>query len=855
MKAAALTVLAGLCACVDLPAIEPGCGNGILEPGEVCDVRDAQCVACGWTCAHDSDCAAIPAPRDASAYRCGTDRQCHAPAGTLAGQTSAQPFAAQSVFVTDVDRDGYGDAVGLSAESLVTRFGDDAGHLDVARSTLTPVRAGASEVLDIDGDGALDVLVPARDGAVAYTSPHGAMSPFAFALSLNIPLQLLPRVLIPIDGKRIVALVDDPLGSGSLVGAVIDATQQSLTPVQITLCDPNLSAATFEPDSISVHDATGLDGERAVGFSFVATIGNQRKLCVMRVAEDLQPSPIAFHVAASTPFTAPATRAVIAQIENGACPALVFSDLGPGALTYLPGILDASNRCTLSLNQQTLPAIPGPPGDAAVGVVRLVPAISGVAPDALVMASGIYGIGAAAAVPYYISDRPLTHVAYGDVDGDHIADAVATGTDQTIDVLYRTSSPTAFTRVRLPTNATPSHLSIGDFDGNGIADIAYVEPLNSGQALQIAYGTHDRPLPAIEVADFTKVEDLVRVSLLDSSDRDGHVDDFGVVDVRVDPLTQKSAPVVVVFHGSADRAMIPFVDPRGTNPGSSFGLVAGGHFQTGKSSLDLFMLEVPDAIRATAPAMAWRMAGAGPGALYQVSSLFPSESGFVQVSDTGRPTFGSCTMPLDSVFCANQARLVTWPTSGPDQVIAIDPTKAQAIVIQPASFDVHTANAAITVEPIPVPGLPTMARLRATLVADLDRDGADELVIAYEVGDTEHPTGSILVCTPSTSTIACTDLVAMIPELVGRSCTDLVPGHVGEARFVVQCGSELHAVAHDADGYHATYLVGVVNRPEAIAAGDVTGDGVDDVLALASDLGGVRRLFVYRQLTAREVGR
>ena len=166
-----LAYLIALAACTDFSTIERGvCGNGIVEPGEDCDSNDPSCVRCAVVCSSASDCPTTD-------YACGADGLCHAPAGKLASPTAPVSFAADDIRITDLDHDGIGDLVGVSKTSLVVRFGDAAGGLARLDSIVTPAQTGPAAFGDLDGDGSIDVTVSARDGLVSYTSPFGAPSP------------------------------------------------------------------------------------------------------------------------------------------------------------------------------------------------------------------------------------------------------------------------------------------------------------------------------------------------------------------------------------------------------------------------------------------------------------------------------------------------------------------------------------------------------------------------------------------------------------------------------------------------------------------------------------------------------
>jgi len=113
----------------------------------------------------------------------------------------------------------------------------------------------------------------------------------------------------------------------------------------------------------------------------------------------------------------------------------------------------------------------------------------------------------------------------------------------------------------------------------------------------------------------------------------------------------------------------------------------------------------------------------------------------------------------------------------------------------------------------------------------------------------------------------CDDLVPVItaatPTVV--SCVDAAPGHLAysdpfttpAAGFdvIVLChggGNTLHRVYHDATGYHDQLLALTTSSMSQIQVGDVTGDGLDDVVALDGDPGS-RSLIVFPQCSSRDL--
>lgn len=877
----ALALVAGIAiaaGCANLPPIQPACGNGVLEPGEDCDTPSARCQACGWTCDSNRDCSDIPAPRDGAAYACGADGFCHAAGGVIGDETSAQPFPADRVLVTDVDHDRIGDAVGISVTSIATRAGDTAGQLASERDTLTPGAAGEAAILDLDRDGTSDIMLPTRDGLVAYASPQDTITPYAIAIELPDGVKITERAVVPIDGKRLVILVDDPERVDRLAAGIVDISAPALSVTPVQLCDTTFTPEGFDPSSVDYYLTTAPGGKPTVELSFLATnAAGMHEACAVAVVETpaTPTTPISYDVDHTPALAAPTTRPVFAVVDGSGCPSSVISDSGPANLVrYVPST-GTYGECWFAGAMQPIVAIPGASTDIAVGRVRLDPPMSGLAPDALVTTGGVWGIPLAsgAPAPLYLADHRLTAASSGDIDRDGLLDGVATGEDDTIDVLYRTVAPEGFQRVRLATHAPPQALTIGDFDGNGAADIAYVERGSGGDALMIAYGTADRPLPAAEVAGFGSLRALAPIQLVDSDDPFDQIADLGVVEQRA------GYSAVAGFHGSPDRTLIPFLDPPGATQRAALRAATGGHFVAGSTQLDLLAIETADAATGTGDAALWLLAGADPGAISLTVPPFTSASGEIAIPPQpgGMPTIGVCA-ETPSELCIDGSRLVDWPTTATDLVVAIDPTRAQAMVLDPGKLSfgpMAPALGALVLTPLcPAQGPCLMTpgtALRAVFAADVDGDGTNELVIAFGRQDASAP-GGVLACSVAASGLTCRDLVAEA-GLPG-TCRDAAPGRfalVGQARgaagaapvdLAVLCDSTIERVYHvagePAARLHHAPLVTLAIAPgdiRAITAGDVTGDAVDDLLVLATDQGVVPRLHVYPQRSSREVGR
>jgi len=113
------------------------------------------------------------------AYACGNDGFCHAPGGQLAEPSAPVTFQADDLRITDLDRDGAGDVIGVSKTSIIVRKGDAAGTLAATTSFVTPAQSGPPAFGDLDGDGTIDVTLATPDGIALLTSRFGTLSPVA----------------------------------------------------------------------------------------------------------------------------------------------------------------------------------------------------------------------------------------------------------------------------------------------------------------------------------------------------------------------------------------------------------------------------------------------------------------------------------------------------------------------------------------------------------------------------------------------------------------------------------------------------------------------------------------------------
>lgn len=875
----ALLLVAIVAGCTDFQTIDRGvCGNGVVEPGEDCDSSDPSCVKCAYACKLDADCEMGGLP----GYTCGPGGLCGAPAGKLAPAHAIATVSFSDVRISDINDDRIADLIGLSPTSLTTRFGDAIAPLTTSVSLNTSTQTGAAGWGDLDNDGRLDLMIPTRDGLVAYSSTYGELSPLAVNSGTIVDDTGKPNPnaqVLSLNHLRedaFAALVYDPTGQVPYVGLLVSAGAgaiggdlpcgQTLKPEQILLDQLDLFTVSTTEFVLAIPLQT-----------------DQRRVCVLDIVFDKDKDPTAATVTALTPTPRPAPhKTVLANLNynflgTDPCPSLLSIEQQTGQTLSLTSVHGSQasigpKTCTLDLTgagTRTF-SITGERSDAQlVGRFSLVPALFTFTGDAIVTSDGVFllNVFSNTAAVIYASSRPLKAAYSGDVNGDGQTDAilVAAGTDD-IDVLLRSHSNDSdgYQLTRIDTAAEVSHVAIDDFDGNGLADVAYAELTGDHQRLMVAYGTHDGLIPPIEMASFAGVSAMNGLGAITAEDTASRDSDLMVGIPSPDP-TRPYALELTIMVGSASRTLVPVIDPRINDENKwTFRNVSVGRF--GGEFVDAFGLGYnADPTSAS-------------GTLFQGWPVFGTEHGLdpaavplaqrvVAISGVAPPCEGiDVANPSEPVVCIDgQTVSVPSPVASPiapnghDLLYALD-RYGRLGVVDP------TMAGALSVFPL---GLATPAkRVRDLFYTDLDGDGALDLVATFELPTTG--TGAVFVCALDKATgladaAHCHDVLPTVQAFDSAvvNCADAAVGAfapydpaVGartDTDLVVACTTATATALYRITAGTASLLAPELpDEPALLRSGDIDGDGVPDLVYVHGPAG-AQTLAVLRQCASRDL--
>lgn len=742
-----------LVGCTKAPDVDPGtCGNRVIEEGEDCDGFASDGQACGEPDT-GNECAFIcdlqggeDAPVCPADWQCGRDGRCRQPTGTFDEDAlTTLEFVTQVLAIGDIDGNGYNDIVGNQSSRITMRLGGATNVLGDKRDVLVPEPVAPLLFDHLDEDGRMDVIVPIAGGLFTMVgTDRPSLEPVSYAsLQLN-----------PLGGIRTLT-VEAFTGAGDRDLEIVALTNDGMV-----FFEADATAAVNYPDggtfaAMGRDVAVGnVDGDELTEFALAFAGESVVHICQGQVDSSGREGSLQA-VCELTPV----------QLTNevDATGGTRFADVnGDGALDLLVSVDAAGARkVEVALNDPATPGafargevaevftnsqddqgnpVPRPDtwpiavadldGDEASDYVFSKDIMLVSPPSETVLPDRGQVVARATADTW-------TSAAITDVNGDKRADVVV-GLQQLdgIDFFVNNEDPTlgiVFNKFRINTDGTPRLLRGGDFDGDLVGDVAFVQgDLDDDQPNQIAVSfgnTSGAPSAPIAMGSFGKVEVLEPIQTsLGIGDFDT-ITDLAVVFSTAEP----TARLANVLRGDSSRRMLSpfflftsdeeFDVPQGMALGS-FGSLGVGL----PAARDVLVI----AERASDTFFAWLLAGTGIdgglGAFVQQARLpGSSELDYACALWRAGDLDGN---PGDEVVGID-TRSGCVGSGGASATVAV--TK-----VDPAAFD-GSGSGELAPE---ITDLGSgFVNLRALHLYDMDLDGSLDIVAAFE-GDARNQIGS-----------------------------------------------------------------------------------------------------------------
>lgn len=815
---AAGSVLLFACAQLEPLRLDGRCGNRIVEPlvDEDCDSAspfggDTQCGeagsigACRFICEPLASEAQCP-----SAYQCGVDGICRVSAGTFAEATSIELALSNPELteLADIDGDRRNDLIIIDANQVQVRFGETAGLGEVARRSVG-VLTGRATVANLDDRPGLDLALPVDSGLLVVGG--GSTRDL-----LPISYPLATTTIAPDASRLITIQAGDPLGRGRFVllelqqeSVRLDGVGSIVTPGQaIPLAGERLArylpAANVDQDAndeliLATESSTEVlvtearCTERADGVSCTLVVETQ-------VA--LPDGLTTLGGAQLTDFDGDGRTDLLLSLDAGpVSEPLVLAwvrgvEAGGFSVGQAPPVIEElarTSRCTYCTYG---------PFPLAVGQLSEEGVADLVLESEIVIRRSPDGTPLVAARP---SGRNWVEAVIGDFNGDGHSDVAAAGDPSGID-LFLGDGRGGFSPFPITTAGRARHLQAGDLDGDQIEDLAFVDD----SLLTVVFGERSGgPSEQIEIPELTQIEGLATGF------------DLGSEDITADLLVRTGpaeAGLLVRLSGSGERALHPRFEISGLSR-----LVAGGAFRN-PTPADVIVLTESH----------------GDGAVSRQFSLLEGRAGAAFEEPIALATAACELESLSELACL--AYVVSdMDADGRDELAIIEHARPCQDTDHPAApprgpivMDLNGGQ--LTCQILPWPGtLRVPARLE---VGDLDGDGQPDLVVGFTGLLDGEGAGWAVYWGNQSSGFGFAD-TPLIDELALQSLTIGAFDNDPAAELVIVANDAVRlgdlagrvvagSITEEAERFPTTRIL-------SVRAGDITGDGLSDLVLTRPD--------------------
>lgn len=526
--------------CTPLHDLQLGvCGNGVLESGEDCDTFVDPTLMTGGHCGLDADlpnqrCRYVcergrpdTCPRG---WGCGPDGVCRYGVALEAVSAVELSTGAPSVRVGDVDHDGFWDQVIVGAQATTVRFGPDF----TSRELLAVEANDTFAIADFDGTGTLDFAFARDRGlSVFLTRPDRSITAVPLASAQLGTEQVRVAPMSPLlglaqtkDGGTQLALIEAGDGGGwkvTPVGAPVNAAL------------PGRVFPANVDDSPGDELALLTAGDRVVIFS--ADGGPRGSIDLPRDAGRWS------------------STVVLARVDGDAL-VDAFAFQQDGGCAFFKNVSDGGP----SLAFEPAPLKGAVPGQAL--------AFGDLDRDGWLDLVTTRGVFRATGEPRYPAGGvAITEAAVGDFNRDGWPDVAAAVGAASLAILLQ-KPDAGFNPLPIQLEGRATMLRVGDFDGDLVDDLLFVEKVDQDDRVAIVYGaTSGGPSAPLRLGGAARIESIEAVQLDTPLDE---ISDF--VGVFVSARQSRN---VVFAHGTPGRAIVStFNSPASVLPAT----IASGRF-------------------------------------------------------------------------------------------------------------------------------------------------------------------------------------------------------------------------------------------------------------------------------------
>lgn len=862
-------------ACATLPAVAEGsCGNAVVEPGEDCDTFTTDGLVCrpaGQTAQCRYECkASDKQPACPAGWGCGTDGVCRIADGTFDAATDVVESGGVRLASADFDGDGRIDVLSLGRPDLTGRGAHRVHYFDrdgrIARTFALPSLVASPVARDFTADGVADL--------VGVVGPYGSLITFAGGRDRTLTPVAYPTLTVP-KGSFVKFVGADILpaslgypGEETLIVGTFSASPGA---APVHLIAPTANAGEATPLMILSHGAADLVGPVRSGKliesepcpQLVFAFRGEKYATVLPSCRKTGPLPtdLALNVVLPPSLT-PANPPVLVALPGEAEGPLHVADMnGDGHLDVVVGgsLAAASAVAYVAFGDGKggfwgKPDMKGGAGasefvvpsrfdlnEPILAVGRL---DSDNIPD-LVTSGGIFvspptGAAICASLGIQAADKgycPVgvnlgvswTEAVVGDFNANGFADVVVGSNAGTGVTFFSGNGAGLFATSTIATTGAVSFFSAGDYDGDLIPDLAFSQAgahgtgvTDPGDALGILFGRRDgRPEAPVFMGRFDRIVQIAGVDLVAASG--DSTTDLGVASMDEDGTEE----TIAISFGSADRQLLaPFGLQKVGNVGEKDVIgrpvaVAVGQFGgTDHPDLAAFAFREPAGTDKIGIFELWASLADGRAKL---EAPVPSGSFPVRALEDGNPNGTIDAADLDGDGIAEVVYLGTPSKKG-------ERGSSTSIVVSTAAGGTFTsADPQVLARYAPALG--------QMMLVDVDGDGALDLVLltrdAPVDGDATAGATEVAVLWGDKKKRFDVDHPVLVKPPTAVSVTSFAILSRKGGKAIAFATADAVFVATPTARAFDVKPAGIAGG-SGLAAGDVTGDGVED-LAVISD--------------------